>query len=531
MSNEMPGRGGQIRLTIAAVLTGLCAVWPCQTQAASVSASQAAAAVSGWLTADSDPLDASLAKTIGEVTLYPGVGVSNAFYVVSMKPAGFVIVAADDLAGSVVAFSSKGAFDPSPDSAFFRMLQADLPRRVANAKLALSQAQAASGKGSGGELKSAVTYPTDYAICKSSGGALKSAVTYPTDYAICRVRVPPLLTSHWGTGAVGDPTPIFNYYTPSNAAAGQGAICLAQIIRHHQQEPPGGIGWSNYLARVNEEPAWIFTRGGNGLGGPYDWDSMVDDPQNASSLTIKQRQAIGALCADVSVAVTHADFDVRHRTSDSAWDVTNALKNVYGFASGGIYGLYNGLDPLWQGDEPTNPPALQGFGMINANLDAGFPVLLSLMPADPSRSYLVPVDCDGYGYSRTSTGDVWMFHHINMARGAGSEDIWYTLPAVQGGIGFTNIFGVIYNIMPTNKGEIISGRVVDQDGFSMPGILMTVTNNGGTYTNTTVTGPKGIYAFTVPSSDHYTVPWCRRSAHPKPRCDRSPFLWGRPGMA
>lgn len=425
--------------------------------------------------------------TIGEVTLYPGVGMTNAFYVVSLQPEGFVIVAADDRAGSVLAFSLKGQFDPSPDSPLFRMLQNDVPVRVANAQVQALQASRTS------RLAPAAKAP-------AAPPVTSLAVVHPSPAdEICRVRVAPLLQSRWAQGYASSTEPIFNYYTPSNAAAGNVAMCLAQIIRHHRQQPAGGVGVKPYLAYVNENETWLHTRGGDGYGGPYDWDAMVDDPL-ATSLTLEQRQAIGSLCADVGIAVTHADYDVRHGTWDSSWDVTNALKHVYGFAKGGVRGLYNGWDPLWDYAE-TNDVA---FGMINANLDAGLPVVLSLMPADPAAKFLVAADCDGYGYSRTETGETWMFHHLNMARGSANEDIWYTLPVVPAGIGFSNIFRVIYNIMPTNAGEIVSGRVTDQDGISMPGITMQITD-GGTYTNTTQTGIKGIYSFIVPPNTTYTI--------------------------
>jgi hypothetical protein len=488
---------GWVRSASFIGLTSLLCLWSGQAQAAAVSAQQAETLVNKWLAADNDPMDAKLSSTIGEVMLYPGDGLTNAFYVVSMQPEGYVIVAADDRAGSVLAFSVKGAFDPSPDSPLYRMLQRDVPVRVANAQIQAVQAtrvpQAAKGVPS---AKSTTT--------ASPVTSLAVDHPLPAKDEICRVRVAPLLQSHWAQGYASSTEPIFNYYTPSNAAAGNVAMCLAQIIRHHRYQPAGGVGVKPYLASVNETPTWLHTRGGDGKGGQYIWDDMVDDPL-ATTLTLAQRQAIGSLCADVGISLTEADYDVRHGTEDRVWFASD-LRKVFGYAQGGVVGLYDGKDPLWNGDEllgewagPTN----NAFRMINANLDAGLPVMLVLEPENPKKDDMA-VDCDGYGYSRTEELGPWMFHHLNMSGGSKSEDIWYTLPIVPAGIGFTNIFGIIYNIMPTNVGEVVSGRVVDQSGISMPGVTMQITD-GGAYTKTTRTGVKGIYSFIVPANKTYTI--------------------------
>ena len=482
----------QGRVVVVAVLAGLLAAWPCRTQAASISSTQAVTIVTAWLAADSTPMNASLSSAIGDVMAYPGAdGLTNAFYVVSLLPAGYVIVAADDLAGSVISFSATGAFNPS--GSFYHLLQVDLPQRVAYAQSVQSQAKQALA----GPKPMDTTPPTH-----------PSAAT-----GICRVRVSPLITSHWSQSAP------YNYYTPSNAQPGIVAVCLAEIIRQAQW-PTNGIGRFTSLAYVNESPQWFWTIGGDGKGGPYPWSNMVDDA-TASGVTLTQQQAVAALCADVGITVAHEHYDVRHTTdeySTAPWGtlpdgtpftMADGLHNVYGFTNGGFLQLYSGIDPLWTGDEDlkAQPAAGDALAMINANLDAGFPVLLSLWQAAPVGSTMI---CDGYGYSigmgtiNGYTENEWMFHHINMADGSSGDDIWYTLPVVQGGAGYTNILAVGFNMMPTNSGEIVSGRVVDQDEISMPGITMQITDGVG-YTNTAVTGNAGIYAFIVPGSADYTV--------------------------
>ena len=91
----------------AAALAVLFSAWLCPTLAAPITAVQAAAAVNAWLAADSTPMNSSLSQTIGDAMAYPGSDGTNAFYVVSLLPEGYVIVAADSMAGSVISFSSK----------------------------------------------------------------------------------------------------------------------------------------------------------------------------------------------------------------------------------------------------------------------------------------------------------------------------------------------------------------------------------------------------------------------------------------
>ena len=492
-------------LQAVALLMLLLATSPSRIQAAPITASQAEAVVNAWFAADGNPMNTGISQSIGDVMAYPGEdGITNAFYVVSLRPAGYVIVAADDLAGSVISFSSKGAFSPSPNSTLYRLLQLDLPQRVAIAKAPaakpalqaqLVKSQALPGKGMGTTI-----HPMD--------------VSHPIPASsICRVRVPPMITSHWSQNAP------YNSYTPSNAQPGIAAVCVAELMRFSRW-PTNGIVRKTYLDYVNETPTWVWTGGGDGTGGPYQWDSMVDDA-TASGTTLAQQQAVARLCADVGVAVSHEHYDVRHSTDrwnsglwgtlpdGTPWTVTEGLQSVYGFSNGGYLNAYNGDDPTWWGDEALkNAPDVGGsLSMINANLDAGFPVLMTLWIHEPAGSSMI---CDGYGYSLGGvtvdgvTAKSGMYHHMNLADGNSSDDIWYTLPVVQGGAGFTNILAIGFNIMPRNSGEIVSGRVVDQDEISMPGITMQITD-GASYTNTTVTTNTGIYSFIVPANADYTI--------------------------
>ena len=511
MKNDMFARSGWLALlkrlrvrqlrSAAVVLAVLFAVWPCQTHADPITALQATTAVNTWLSSDSDPMNSGISHSTSDVMAYPGAdGITNAFYVVTLAPAGYVIVAADDLVGGVLAFSSKGSFNPSPNSTFYRMLQLDLPQRLAYAR----DLQAKQGQSKTSPL--AQTALTGAQSGSGSGVQPMDVIPHPDPVdGICRVRVAPLITSKWGQGSP------YNYFTPSNASPGHITIFMAEMIRLHQQQPAAGVGRNYYLAQVNESPQFLWTRGGDGNGGPYVWSNMVDDA-TASGTTLTQQLAVATLCSDVGVAVLHNNYDLRHGTGEDFANMAGWLESVYAFSNGGFFGRYDGTDPLWNSDEWLDypdfiaPPANAAFGMINANLDAGLPVLITLQPQNPLLADWTAA-CDGYGYSTgTGSGPVggyWMFHHLVMADGNSGDNVWYTLPVVKNGAGYTNIATVTYNIIPRNKGEIVSGRVVDMNNFSMPGITILISND--TYTATTITTNTGIYSFIVPGNTNYTV--------------------------
>ena len=84
------------------------------------------------------------------------------------------------------------------------------------------------------------------------------------------------------------------------------------------------------------------------------------------------------------------------------------------------------------------------------------------------------VIADGFAYSTQGT----LFHHINLGWGdIGDSTAWYNLPAV---IAYNTINGFVYNIFPTNAGELIVGRVTNSLG-GVEGVTVTA----GGVTNTT----------------------------------------------
>lgn len=465
--------------------------------AAPITADQASSIVRNWIAADGNPLEAGLSANTGEVTAYPGPDGSTAWYVVSLRPAGFVVVAADDRVGPVIAFSATGYFDPAPGNPLYAMLKADVPQRIS-----------AAGSDAGASAQSAGSLPAVKSGAVPASGPAQTSAVDPTlpQSSICRVRVAPLIQTKWGQGTDSQGRPLFNAYTPDNTAPGCVALCLAQTLNYYQW-PTNGIGHNYSVCNVNEEPTFLWTRGGDGNGGPYQWSQMVNDPAGAPDLTETQRQAIAGLCYDAGVAI-HSEYDKVHGTVQSLWDAPPALGGMFGFTQSGVIGQYDGFKGADYSTWSSN-----AVRMINPNLDARMPVFFSLMPADTNADNYAVI-CDGYGYSYGPQYATWMYHHLNFGE-AGANDAWYNLPDVKSSPAYTNIARVVYNMMPHKTGEVISGRIVDQNeimpmpdgqpnGMAMPGITVQITGPGGFITNT-VTDAKGIYSFIVPSGANYTV--------------------------
>ena len=133
--------------------------------------------------------------------------------------------------------------------------------------------------------------------------------------------------------------------------------------------------------------------------------------------------------------------------------------------------------------------------MMNPNLDAGYPVLLSISGAQGGHG----VVCDGYGYNLST-----LYHHLNLGW-AGSSDAWYNLPNTSTtDYNFDSVNGCAYNVWPAGGGEIISGRVTDAGGTAMAGAKVTAVCSLGTAS--AMTNAQGIYALAkIPSNTQYTL--------------------------
>jgi len=169
---------------------------------------------------------------------------------------------------------------------------------------------------------------------------------------------------------------------------------MAQLMRYHQH-PTTEIGVHEFTIRVDDVEQTAYTRGGDGSGGPYQWNDMVLAPDCSTSEM--QRQAIGSLCYDAGVTVEmkySADG-----SSASTQAATEALTTVFKYSHAVKSHNWDSVSNTFRNIGPRLN------GMVNLNLDAGNPVILSLDREDGGHAVL----CDGYGYNSST-----LYHHLNM---------------------------------------------------------------------------------------------------------------------
>ncbi len=377
----------------------------------------------------------------GHATTYAdGAGVIR-FHVVSLSPSGFVVVAADDEVEPILAFSCGGEFVAQAGNPLYDLLLCDTDVRPRSATIFQAGRRGAVGrKNAKWQLLSAAAVR----------GATESGARAGISTALDDVRVAPMVQTKWGQQTIfagGVSQALYNYYTPPHEAgnsknypSGCGATARAQIMRFHEW-PKTGVGTASFTIRVDGPTQSRALRGGDGLGGPYDWASMVLDPD--ASITEVQRKAIGALMHDVGVA-TNMDYSSGGSGSNLHPDV---FRDVFGYPS----------------SNDTSRCFEDIMLAVRTNLDAGLPLTLGIMP--PGH-YVV---CDGYGYNLGT-----LYHHINLGWD-GSYDAWYQLPEIDaGGRDFRLVEECHFNMAPAGVAEIISGRVTDDLGNPMAGVTVTV---------------------------------------------------------
>jgi hypothetical protein len=437
-------------------------------------ADEARTAVEGWLSLREKPLGVALGREVDRVETHADVAGVAMFYVVYLKPHGFVIAPADDAVEPVIGFSAGGRFDPSDATPFGALVTRDVPGRVeAVRRRALLTQDAAPTPA---PFQAAHRKWRDLRAARQDlmdeGRRLKIGLSGVSD-----VRVDPLIPTRWGQERVGG-QPCYNYYTPNNYPSGCLATALAQLMRFWEH-PAAAVGTASFAIKVDGQDQTASLRGGDGSGGPYPWSAMPLTPD--ASLTLAQRQAIGALCHDAGVA-SHMQY-ASGGSGAYVNDARIALLNTFGFG--------NAID-AWNRNNDISGSL---DNIANPNLDAGFPVILGIVGGNSGHAAL----CDGYGYDAAT-----LYHHLNMGW-SGVSDAWYDLPRVDAYYSYDSVDECLYNIYVTGSGEVISGRVTDASGAPVSQATVTATRaGGGAYTADT--NGRGIYALpNVPSASQYSV--------------------------
>jgi predicted outer membrane repeat protein len=452
--------------------------------------------VKGWLQNNSGLLGTSGRQTSNVETFKDDSGITS-YYIVNLKPSGYVIVSADDLVEPIIGFADDGTFDPSFDNPLGALVINDMNNRLSAVRQTIGLMSLPQNSTQTKEQNKWQIYLTT--AKESQSGFQLMALNYVTD-----VRVPPLVQSRWDQSYVSEET-CYNYYTPGKYPCGCLATALAQLMRYFEY-PVAGIGKISFNVKVDTKYRTYTTVGGDDQGGPYQWTAMVLKPASYSgTLSEAQRKAIGSICYDAGLGMK-MEYSQGGSGAEMS-DANNALKNTFHYSN-----VYFGNDEI------------NGIGsanlllMINPSLDTGSPVVLGIFSSLTSSSGHA-VLCDGYAYDITTSYNrsgnpstkSTPYHHINMGWG-GTDDAWYNLPDIQT---FKTITCCLYNIFTTEKGEIISGRVLDPNNNPITGACVYADTNESDLIST-VTNYRGIYAFKgLSSNTQYTV-WANIDGYETP---------------
>ena len=442
-------------------------------------------AAENWLSLTPVPLCSPIGSKLSVPTPVTDFNGATLCYVVQAEPQGFIVMSSDDELEPILAFSAHGHWDEQQNSALLDLLRKDIPIRQANQNN-IFKSRAGSAKTE--QLLVGTTRHSKWARLLSMGqenqAAELAANEFPAQEMLDDPRVDSIVPTQWGQTDAGGGY-CYNYFTPNHDVSGCVATALAQVIRTHRY-PISGIGSQLFDVTVDGVKQKLATRGGDGHGGPYDWDEMPPIISAGSVIPESQRSMIGALLYDCGLSV---NMDYAPGGSGSSVLLTSsALTHTFGYSSAvDFHDDYSDVHLL------DSDPA-DFHKTINACLDGGYPVLLSVF----NPAYGHAVVCDGYGYNWGS-----IYYHINFGWDGGSNDLWYNLPVmtIPSGAGslFNVVNGWVYNIFPVGSGEIISGRVTDESGKPLDGVAV---SNGSI---SATTNARGIYALAPFPAGTYTV--------------------------
>ena len=504
--------------SLALLLTANCLL------ADAVSENDVKKMATGWLKISPQIKGVQMSRGIGSVQAIPDKSGNTLYYVVQLKPEGFLLVSADDQLSPVISFCKTGQYSVGKVPPLTDLVTGESTAKLNKLK-EFRQSKSLNAKVT--NVLSANKKSWSFFTSQASGNTRNMTyINYNNNY------VPPLVQSRWNQQGVAGEA-LYNYYTPStwtepdgsygsplwpgqitpppvtwteglvtNFPSGCVATAQAQLIRYHTNQPLTGIGtnqfWvaaSMHMPLAPGDHLWMeprATRGGNGSGGLYDFTKMPLIPD--ATIKVEERLMIGALLYDCGV--TNGMW-----YTPSASGANAGVWTPFGYSVGKVCTLNE----------------------VRANLDAGYPVSTTMAVSYTNISASGhAVLCDGYvwypsGRGTTTNNGTW-YYHFNMGWG-GSEDAWYDADGIYAQVWDYNTINFTGNIYPTtgtnvdrdsfgnpivDGDRIISGRVVDASGYPVQGV--TITFDDGLASDTTTTDVKGIYAFVLPQATYTLTP-------------------------
>lgn len=300
------------------------------------------------------------------------------------------------------------------------------------------------------------------------------------------LRVAPLVSSKWSVGDFGG-AKAFNLYTPKNYSCGCGITAYAQIMRFWRA--PDAVAAKSFQCWLDGVPEVHSTR-----GGAYSWDEMPLTGEEC--VNDAQREALGHLAFDLGVASHVSWANAKYSYSYGVLSVA-ALQDYFGYAFARTFMRGVSGKNFLKDDDYRNA--------LLASLDAGMPAVVGIRTIDNQGHQVV---VDGYGFDAAGN----LLCHLNFGWN-GAADNWYNLMenAFAAGDGidefvFSQIDEIAYNIHPSKKGDVISGRVLDKSGKPVKHIPVRLEMPGkASSLAETVTDENGIYSFRFTEKGKYKV--------------------------
>ncbi|WP_267313643.1 C10 family peptidase [Desulfosediminicola flagellatus] len=435
------------------------------------------------------PLGSRLSSSIKSIQPQSNENGETVYYVAFLEPQGIVLVSANDHIEPIIGFFPEAeSFSTEKNLLLVTMVNADMKGRAARVQagvVAASQKRAINQAIPEEQQKALDKWNLLLPIEYSRIAATSSA--YVAD-AVDDMRVAPFIASRWSQNKAGGDN-CYNYYTPNNYPSGCVSTAMSQLMRYHQY-PLVDVGTPEFTIIINDEAGSISQevslQGGDGNGGPYDWGNMPLEPDSETAEA--QCQQIGAIISDagVSVGTTYSSG----ASSASTQEATIQLRETFKYTNSVFGSNLNTCEGTWQNLDTDRIEK-----MINTNLDARLPVILSVSGPSGGHALLV----DGYGENMDTS-----YHHLNLGWG-GYDDGWYNLPDIDtSSYTFDIARSVVYNIFREGDGEIISGHIIDNSGDPVSGVSVTAQSNGIMYQATT--DSNGVYAIqNVPSESDFTI--------------------------
>ena len=270
---------------------------------------------------------------------------------------GFVIIAADDCARPVLAYSDESTFDYENGPENMKWFLGEISESIAQAVQAGSHASADIAP----QWKQLENY-----------GNTSRGSNVPV--------VGPLIQTKWNQ------SPLYNRYCPPGTPTGCVATAMAQIMKYWNY-PAQGTGSHSYMHPVYGEQSADFG------GTTYNWDIMPMSLSNQS--TNEEIDAVAILSYHCGVAVD----------MDYATDGSGAQSP----AVPGDMAAYFNYAPEARYVEKGGTPTRVWEDMLRANLDQNMPIYYSGYSADGGHAFI----CDGY--------DVDYLFHFNWGWGGASN--------------------------------------------------------------------------------------------------------------